>query len=387
MIICLWENGGLRSVKDREKFVKIFFPDIKVYVIKRDLHYLAKNGIIDKKLNTLIEWTKEEEETIKKNYKLGTESLLKLLPNRSNPRIQWKANKLGLKIPKKGSWSKDEEIILRDNYKKGMDVLISLFLNRSKFAIREKAIRLNIKIPNYYVAGHQWTDEEIQICKKYFPILGRSKPRYHKSLRDFLPHLTEGQIQIYCRNKLNIKVDSQKDVPINFRRCRDCLKIKSFSDFVTLPPSKKITSKNKGYYFQCRECSIKSREEHYLKTQSFISTSGKEFIADNKLLLTLSRNLKREKKHLPIPEREKLLANIIEEIGLPEGCFFESIFCGNIDNHSSKIHLGHKIPIVKGGTTLDPTNLFWICQRHNVIMGRRSFDDLYLIIKSMYKKL
>lgn len=220
--------------------------------------------------------------------------------------------------------------------------------------------------------GHQWTTEEIKICKRFFPILGNRKPKFHPSLMEMLPHLTEPQILNFCYKKLNIKVNLQKGVRKGKRRCKECLVTKEIKSFKKISPSKEVTKKNKGYSFQCIKCIQKIRLE---------------FRKNNRLLLVLEEHMRKEKSYISRDNTKSVLNKIINKIGLPSACFFKNRFCGNVSKNQSLIELGHKTSVFNGGSVTDPNNLFWVCERHNLIIGKSNFDEFGNIISKMIKKL
>lgn len=111
-------------------------------------------------------WTKEEIEILKKHYSTSTpDELLKLLPGRNIKAIKTKANKLGL--------SKTDET----------RSLIRTMINKERII---------------------WTDEEIEILKKYYPKYGPVWIQKH-----LLPHRGVQSIQVKA-NSLGLYRDEHK---------------------------------------------------------------------------------------------------------------------------------------------------------------------------------
>ena len=92
---------------------------------------------------------------------------------------------------------------------------------------------------------------------------------------------------------------------------------------------------------------------------------------------------------LPNKKRYELLDEIIGRIGLPNKCFFDSKFCYSPQkyNQDYPMEFGHIIPKSKGGTISDPTNVIWICRRHNIMMGDRDLKELKEFLFSLKKSL
>ena len=120
-----------------------------------------------------VSWTDEEVQKLKDFAASGTKGLKKwakeALPNRSYRAVLSKMDKLGLFDSSTDYWTEEEIQKLKDFFasgKKGLRSWIKKELpNRSEGSVRGKAIKLNL-INNHH---HFWTDEEIEILKKYYP--------------------------------------------------------------------------------------------------------------------------------------------------------------------------------------------------------------------------
>jgi hypothetical protein len=75
-------------------------------------------------------------------------------------------------------------------------------------------------------------------------------------------------------------------------------------------------------------------------------------------------------KRIPSEELYKLLDEIIERIGLPNKCFFDSPYCFVPEKRDKNfpMEFGHIKSQSKGGTITDPNNVIWVCRRHNMMM-------------------
>ena len=91
---------------------------------------------------------------------------------------------------------------------------------------------------------------------------------------------------------------------------------------------------------------------------------------------------------IPSEEIYKILDYIIERIGLPDKCFFDSLYCFNPGNRDKifPMEFGHIKSQSKGGTITDSKNVIWICRRHNMMMGDRDLYDFKILLKSLRNK-
>ena len=124
--------------------------------------------------NIGVEWTKEEEEILKKYYlKYGLEYCQKFLPNRSTLSIRRKAQHLGVTASKNDYWTEEEDKFLIENYPtKGSVFCFEKLENRTLEAVRGRAKLLNLK--TQYIPK-AWSEEEIQFLLKNYEKYG---PKY-----------------------------------------------------------------------------------------------------------------------------------------------------------------------------------------------------------------
>lgn len=144
-----------------------------------------KNGCIVEKATL---WTEEEVEILKKYYPiLGVKACKKLLPNRD---VKSKAATLGLRV-ESYYWTEEEVEILKSNYPKiGIKGCKGLLPNKSVRSITAKAWALGVKKSGRIVKKTiPWTDEEIEILKRYYPTLGA------KGCKELLPNRDVKAIQ------------------------------------------------------------------------------------------------------------------------------------------------------------------------------------------------
>lgn len=130
-------------------------------------------------------WTIEDEDLMRKYYpSMGSKVKSMLSIERSNQTITAKAIRMGLKY-EGNNWKKDDKIFLKENYGKLSNKEIAIKLNRTESSIIHMAHYLKMK--DLY---HIWSDEEIEVLKKFYPLEG-------KKVADRLPYKTEKQ----CRSK------------------------------------------------------------------------------------------------------------------------------------------------------------------------------------------
>ena len=119
-----------------------------------------------------IQWTEDEIGIIKEHYPSGgIKQVMELLPHRTRGSIHHKAHRMGIKYDN-SPWNKKEIRILTDNYPKGGKKLVrELLPHRTYYAIRSMAYELRIVYENYF-AETGWTEEELDIITKWYPLVG-----------------------------------------------------------------------------------------------------------------------------------------------------------------------------------------------------------------------
>ena len=107
------------------------------------------------------EWTENEIQTLKDNYKRMTVAQMQeLLPNRSISAVGSKLKKLGLK--RKEYWTNEEDVLLSKLYgQTPINQVLEHFPNRSRNSIILHAISMNLKSFDY----NPWTIEEDNYIK------------------------------------------------------------------------------------------------------------------------------------------------------------------------------------------------------------------------------
>lgn len=203
-----WSNEEIQKLKEYyEKYGRIkcatFFPHKTPSSVYSKIDALNLATPLSE-----IHYSPEEIQIIKDNYEIKTiQEMLKLLPKRSSDSITHKARELGLRSSYNLSWTTKQLEDLKNNRE---------VQGRSFEVCKAKCRELKIHHIKYYPqTNHYWTQEEIDILKKYYPVEGGDV--YKR-----LPNRKKTTIATMA-SKLNIK--SQRDV-INFMVVKTSRKVK-----------------------------------------------------------------------------------------------------------------------------------------------------------------
>lgn len=189
-------------IKEDEDLVRNYYPSIGTRV-KSMLSVERSSEAINSKANKMgvkymgNNWTKEDEDLMKKYYpSIGTKIKSMLSVDRNNNEIQIKASMMGLEY-KGNKWNEKDKKFLIENYGKLSNKEIAEKLDKTKSSVSNMAYAL--KLIDLY---HFWSDEEIEILKKYYPLEG-------KKVANRLPYKTEKQCAFKAQ-ALKIKFASRK---------------------------------------------------------------------------------------------------------------------------------------------------------------------------------
>ena len=199
-----------------------------------------------------------------------------------------------------------------------------------------------------------FSEQDDKYCKRFYPIIGTRKPKYHPSLMD-LTGKTRQQVADHCFKDLGLRIDRSINTTDNTKWCTDCVELKPLNEFL----KKRNT---------CLDCRRRTQKE-------------KEKDIDFLLLKRYRVRLMREDNWESLEKAKKTLHKIINNIGYPEKCFFNDQFC-NTNNDPRKLQFGHINSHTRGGSLADPKNVIWICSRHNWMMADSNLEELYNMSRS-----
>jgi hypothetical protein len=322
-----------------------------------------------------IQWTEDEIGIIKEHYPSGgIKQVMELLPHRTRGSIHHKAHRMGIKYDN-SPWNKKEIRILTDNYPKGGKKLVrELLPHRTYYAIRSMAYELRIVYENYF-AETGWTEEELDIITKWYPLVGIITEEKTKkiigtpNLLEMLPRKTRSSIRTKVF-RLGLKYNPQLGVPNDRHRCLLCLKIKSPNSFQASYLEIKT--------YKCIKCVAIIKKSQYRDDPYWRLGTNLQRLAYD-----------RTGEKIPIDKIRNRLDKIIELQGFSDAdsieCYFEDNFCDNKDK--TLLTFGHKIPPTRGGDPLDPKNLFFLCMRHNALMSNLKLSEFIDAMRSIKEAL
>ena len=321
-------------------------------------------------------WTDEEINILINFYPKGAaEEVQKYLPNRTLSSIHHKASRLKIGY-ENDNWTKDEIDIITEKYPVGgKDLVHTILPHRSISAIRTKASDLGLSYDAYH-EEKDWTEQEIETLKYWFPLLGIVSVYETRSIIgtpsifEKLPNRSRSSL----RNKvhrLNLTYDPQMGVTKGKYRCVLCLEIKSEIDY--------NSNKLKAKTYVCKNCEITISKSKY-KSDPY------RVLINNTIMMVKQRAGKKIKYN----EGKIIIDKILErpESTLPNGnfrCYYEDEYCkyrGVVG-----IELGHIVPHSKGGYPQDPNNLFFVCHMHNRLMSDLKRNEFIDSMRSLYKTL
>lgn len=124
------------------------------------------------------DWTEREDAILRENYpNIDIYQLLELLPGRTRESVNYRSRKLGLKhykyvvyeykTKKEMEWTEEEDRAIFLFYEcGGIDRLEKFLINRSRQAIMNRAKSLGFE------TSHNWSNHELSILLKYYPVEG-----------------------------------------------------------------------------------------------------------------------------------------------------------------------------------------------------------------------
>ena len=162
-----------RWTVEEDNIIRKYYLDSGVKECLKYLPNKSADSIVNRanRLNIKHErntWAIHEDDIIRKYYSNGgPKECLKYLPDRSKKSIMKRARKLNIKC-ESGIWTIEEDNIIRKYYPGGgAEECLKYIFDRSEDSIRVRARKLNIKCES-----DTWTVDEDDILKKYYPIEG-----------------------------------------------------------------------------------------------------------------------------------------------------------------------------------------------------------------------
>lgn len=183
------------TAEEIEDIVKDYNNGISVADIAKKYNRALSTVIqklTDKNIYQQRNFTKEDIDFLKKYYPKGKwNEIFKRFPNSSKQSIECIAYKKGIKADYflSNRWSEYEIDLLKKYYPIGeIKKLITLLPNRSYNAITTKSLRLGLKSREF------WTDEENSIMHKFYPV------KSVEEMCDLLPNRTHNAIILHATN-------------------------------------------------------------------------------------------------------------------------------------------------------------------------------------------
>ena len=225
---------------------------------------------------------------------------------------------------KNNPWLQDE-IDLLIKYYNNNDKLVKLIPTHSINSINSMRKKLGLLRTRSH-ENYNWSNKEIKIIRKYYPLMGNSNPKFHQSLQELLPKPIERKHIVNFVKKNGIKVDPQKGTKSNEKRCTTCLRVKNLSNFFKNSDSVTSIKRTKGVTSSCRICVSKTDKKRRLNI-------------DNNYIDRIRLHLRREGKKYSTKYLEDLWEEIQKNIGLPQKCFFDDKYCGDVTQNTKLFFL------------------------------------------------
>lgn len=162
----------LKQLNFSKEEAKAFEDSLPNQIIVADYTSQLDNILEEIRLSELKfkPWSDEEIKVIKNHYNDGKEILLSLIPERDWERICAKALELGIKIktqsPRDFQWTSEEDEIIKKYYPKVGYKLTDKLPGRNEKSIMQRASKLEVKIDSF------WTSEEEKLLIEIYPIYG-----------------------------------------------------------------------------------------------------------------------------------------------------------------------------------------------------------------------
>lgn len=140
-------------------------------------------------------WTQEDIDFLISNHKNKSVKEISKILNRSEGTIGWKASNLNLS--KTTNWLNEEKKFLVSNYQKMGLSYCSIKLNKTKVSIKHMGARLGLCKKN-----KKWSEEEIEILKKNYPIGGIRLCKLNRNIQDIRNKISDLKIPPFRANNI-----------------------------------------------------------------------------------------------------------------------------------------------------------------------------------------
>lgn len=153
------------------------------------------------KKQTRAEWSEEELQIVKDNYDHGVNYILTLLPNRTKAMVKNAVKSMGLHNGKLKFWTKEElETIKKYYFEEGKNG-VSKRLGKSPMACEQKAAQLNLRYKGNGL--DPWSQKADDVVRKYYPIEGSDG--VYKRLTSLGMSMTKSRIRDRATKVLGVK--------------------------------------------------------------------------------------------------------------------------------------------------------------------------------------
>ena len=378
-----WDKGGLKTMKEMEDFGLSFsnkgWKPLSMKSVSNYLSEMRKNGIIEKSGYVRQDWTKEEDDLLTEKTKKMTliDVQKKYFPYRKIYSLNHRSRTLGLDLhqystsPWTKHWTKEELRILTDGIEMGYTIReISGMLTERTFEGVNKRLNQMGYHPQRlddteYITGIPWKNDEIEILKKWYPLVGSRTSENRliigtPLLTEMLINRTRISIEVKS-NKMGLLYEPQKDVKNGFFFFLLGIEVK--------PNDELVESYNSLY---CKKClSITTK---VWRTENREKVLGRSLSYRYKMVTG---------KNIDTKQCVEIVSRVLEKYN--NECCFKDEHCDY--RRTTGVSIGHKNSVKGGGDILSEDNLFLLCSNHNSFMTDVNLDELGDCVDSMLEKL
>lgn len=185
----------------RENFQKMRYKDL-ADSLGVDVHSISDRlKRLGLKKQTSTKWSEEELQIVKDNYDHGVNYVLTLLPNRTKAMVKNAVKNMGLHNGKLKIWTKEElETIKKYYFEEGKNG-VSKRLGKSPVACEQKAAQLGLRYKGNGL--DPWSQKADDIVRQYYPIEGSDG--VYKRLTSLGMSMTKSRIRDRAKKVLGVK--------------------------------------------------------------------------------------------------------------------------------------------------------------------------------------